>query len=182
MPLSPATAREPLHTRQVECRGYRRADGRWDIEGHLTDVKTYGFDNAWRGRVESGEPVHDMWLRLTVDDELLIHRVEAVTDAGPFSVCGEVTPGFAALEGLRIGPGFSRRVRELLGGVHGCTHLLELLGPIATTAFQTIYPSRHRQAKNDGWKRRPGHLDTCHALKSDGTVVKQHWPEFYTGS
>ncbi|MFQ5955759.1 MAG: DUF2889 domain-containing protein, partial [Kiloniellales bacterium] len=79
MPLSPAAAREPMHTRQIECRGYRRQDGLWDIEGHLTDEKSYAFHNQWRGEIASGEPVHDMWLRLTVDDDLLIHEAEATT-------------------------------------------------------------------------------------------------------
>ncbi len=38
MPLSPpAASREHIHTRVVECRGYRRDDGLWDIEGHITD-------------------------------------------------------------------------------------------------------------------------------------------------
>ncbi len=86
MPLSPPAPREHMHTRHIECRGYRREDGLWDIEGHITDVKTYSFKNQWRGEIASGEPVPEMWLRLTVDDELLIHAAEAATDAGPFQV------------------------------------------------------------------------------------------------
>ena len=39
MPLSPAPPRQPVHDRRVRCQGYRRADGLWDIEGHLTDTK-----------------------------------------------------------------------------------------------------------------------------------------------
>ena len=61
----------PAH---IECRGFRRADGLWDIEGHLTDTKTYDFDTQFRGTVASGAPVHEMWLRLTVDDDLVIRE------------------------------------------------------------------------------------------------------------
>ena len=52
MPLPDPVPREPLHTRRVECRGYRRADGLWDIEGHLVDTKAYPFANelSWRDR------------------------------------------------------------------------------------------------------------------------------------
>lgn len=84
-------------------------------------------------------------------------------------------------------PGFTRKVRECLGGVHGCTHLVELLGPMATTAFQTIYPILVREKAESGEKdssgdkRRPGLLNSCHAYASDGEIVKRHWPEFYTG-
>ena len=79
MPLSEPAAREKLHTRTVTCEGFRRADGLWDIEGHMTDVKTYGFDNSWRGRVEPGEPLHGMWLRLTIDEDFTIRAAEAFT-------------------------------------------------------------------------------------------------------
>jgi len=170
-----------MHTRQVECRGYRRDDGLWDIEGHITDVKTYSFNNQWRGEVASGEPVHEMWLRLTVDDELLIHAVEAATDASPYQVCPDITPNFSVLAGERIRPGFNRRVKQLLGGVKGCTHLVELLGPLATTAFQTTVAVRARKHAQ-GPRRRPGLINTCHAFADDGEVVQRLWPEFHTGS
>ena len=121
MPLTPPATREAIHHRRIDCRGYRRADGLWDIEGHLTDVKSYPFENAWRGEIQPGEPIHDMWLRLTLDDELTVIEVEAATAAGPFPICGAITPAFATLAGLRIGPGWRREVQRRLGGVNGCT-------------------------------------------------------------
>lgn len=188
MPLSPPAPREHIHTRRVECRGFRRADGLWDIEGHMTDVKTYAFDNQHRGRIEPGTPLHEMWMRLTVDDRMEIKAVEAVTDAGPFAVCPAITPDFQKLVGLRMKSGFTRQVRERLGGVHGCTHLVELLGPMATTAFQTISPilARERAAAGTattegGGGRAPALLNSCHAFRSDGEVVRRLWPAFYTG-
>jgi Protein of unknown function (DUF2889) len=175
MPLSLSGPREHVHTRHIECRGFHRDDGLWDIEGHLTDVKGYPFKNAHRGEIAPGTPVHGMWLRLTVDDDLTIHAVEAVTDFSPFRTCPEVAPNFERLVGLRIGSGFRKEIRERLGGTQGCTHLVELLGPIATTAFQTVFPIRNRSeaaAQSDGAgtadRRRPQLLDTCHALASDG--------------
>lgn len=187
MPLSAAADREHIHTRSVECRGYRRSDGLWDIEGHLTDVKTYPFTNDHRGTIVPGESLHDMWIRLTVDDKLTIAEVEAVTDQAPYHLCGDITPNYQRLVGLSMRPGFTRSVRERLGGVHGCTHLVELLGPMATTAFQTIYPIlfRERAERGEeppaGKKRRPALLNTCHAYASDGEIVRRHWPDFYTG-
>jgi hypothetical protein len=185
MPLSEPAAREPIHAREVICKGFRRADGMWDIEGHLTDTKSYDFSSQFRGTVSAGEPVHQMWIRLTVDDELVIRDVEAVTDHSPFPICGGITPNFARLKGMSIRPGFNAKVRELLGGVEGCTHLVEMLGPIATTAFQTIYPYRERLRRERGetrpTPRRVALLNTCHGWSSKGSVVKQLYPELYTG-
>jgi len=186
MPLTAPAPREHIHTRQIECRGYRRADGLWDIEAHLTDVKTYAFESDWRGEMTPGMPVHDMWIRLTVDDQLVIRGVEAVTDASPYQLCPEVTANFQRLVGVSIRPGFTLKVRELLGGTQGCTHLVELLNPVATTAFQTIYPWRHRHEnlpprEQQKPVRRPRLLDTCYAYATSGPLVKRYWPEFYTG-
>ena len=186
MPLLAPAPREHIHAREIDCRGYRRADGLWDIEAHLTDVKTYAFDNDWRGTVEPGVPVHDMWLRLTVDDDLVVRAVEAVTDASPFELCPDVAPNYQRLVGLSIRPGFMPKARELLGGTEGCTHLVELLGPLATTAFQTIYPYRNRLSKGEPPRaaqlaKRPRLLETCYAFATDSPVVKRYWPDFYAG-
>jgi hypothetical protein len=183
MPLSEPAERELIHTRTVECNGYRRADGLWDIEGRLVDVKTYTFTNKERGDVLPGEPVHEMWVRLTVDDDLEIKEVEAVTDHSPFAMCKEVGPNFERLVGVTIGPGWRRAVRQRVGGIEGCTHIVELLGPIATTAFQTIFPIKSRERELNGTESDgpPRLLNTCHAFRSDGAKVREFWPDHYDG-
>lgn len=193
MPLSQSADREPVHTRRITCRGYRRADGLWDVEGHLTDIKTYSFQTEECGVREPGDPIHEMWVRLTLDDDFIVHGVEAVTDKSPYINCGAVTPKFQALVGLTIRAGWTRAVKERLGGPQACTHLVELLGPIATTAFQTIYPVlareqavRAREAKAAGRpvparRGRPALLNMCHIFASDGPVARDLWPEHYTG-
>jgi len=181
MPLSPPVEREHLHTRQLDFRGFRRADGLWDIEGHLIDVKTYGFPNAYRGEIAAGEPLHDMWLRITLDDDLVVHDIEAVTDGSPFATCPQITPNFRKMVGLRMGAGWRRAVRERLGGVEGCTHLVEALGAMGTVAFQTLYPVLKDKREHAIRRGKPALIDTCHAFRSDGEVVEKRWPDFYTG-
>jgi hypothetical protein len=198
MPLSPPVGRQHLHTRRVVCQGFFRDDGLWDIEGRITDEKSYEHANEWRGTLKPGDFVHDMSIRLTVDHKFTIVDVEAVTDKSPYRMCGDITPDFKKLIGLRIGGGFHRAVRERLGGVHGCTHIVELLGPVATTAFQTVSSGKARElnrahrAKSGEVKpaaadaaakprRKPYVIDTCHAWAADGAVVKRWAPDFYTG-
>jgi hypothetical protein len=199
MPLSPPIGRQHLHTRRVVCQGFFRDDGLWDIEGRITDEKTYDHANEWRGALGPGDFVHDMSIRLTVDHKFTIVDVEAVTDKSPYQMCGDIAPDFKKLVGLRIGGGFHRAVRERLGGVHGCTHIVELLGPVATTAFQTVSSGKARElnrahrAKSGHLpkpadadaapkpRRRPYVIDTCHAWASGGAVVKRWAPDFYTG-
>jgi len=181
MPLSQASEREHFHTRRIECRGYRRKDGLWDIESHLVDTKSYSWQSDYRGEVTAGTPVHEMWLRITVDEDLLIHEVEAASDFHPYHLCPTVIPTFASLKGLRIEPGWRRQVRQRVGGIKGCTHLVELLWPIATTAFQSIFPARRLRAHESEPRGRSELINSCRAFASDSPVVKQNWPEHYTG-
>ena len=108
MPLSIPAPREQLHNRQIECIGYKREDGLWDIEAHLHDSKAYDMVSEERGEMKSGDPIHHMWVRLTVDDHLVIHAAEASTDASPYQICGNVTAAFEGLKGLQIGSAWTR--------------------------------------------------------------------------
>ena len=83
MPLPVPVERRHLHTRRVTCQGFFREDGLFDIEGRITDEKTYEDDNEFRGPLPPGDYVHNMWIRLTVDPRMTIVDVEASTDSSP---------------------------------------------------------------------------------------------------
>lgn len=179
MPLSKPQPRKHLHTRDIQCLGFERDDGLWDIEGTIIDTKTYSFDNVDRGGVASGEPVHHMVIRLTLDDDMVVHKAEASTNAGPYTICGDITGAIAQLEGLAVAPGWRREVLKRLGGVKGCTHITDLLvGPLAVTAHQTIFTARQRRKTAETGKK-PPQINTCHAYAQNSEVVKRQWPEFY---
>jgi len=178
MPLSPSIPRQAIHTRTITLEGFRREDGLWDIEGILVDIKAYSFAGRYRPHIPAGEPIHQISVRVTVNDDLVIQAAEAATDYAPFPMCGDITPSVSTpLVGLSLGAGFMREVRARFGGVQGCTHITELLGAVATTAFQTIYPLLREERPEEG---RPALIDSCHALAADGEVVAQEWPAFST--
>lgn len=191
MPLPPPDLpRDRMHQRRVTCEGYRRSDGLWDIEGHITDAKDYPFVRGDRGELPPGTFVHEMWMRLTLDSRLTVRAVVAVTDASPYRLCPAITDNFQRLVGLSVASGWTAAVKERLGGTAGCTHLVELLGPMATTAFQTIATwiddrDQERRAAQMARgetppprTRRPPMIDTCHVWAADGEVVAREWPEF----
>jgi hypothetical protein len=197
MPLSQPVEREHLHLRDIQVRGYRRGDGLMDIEAHLRDLKSHPFTNTDRGTVPVGEPLHEMWVRLTVDRDLTIIASEASTEHGPFSICPHGADSFSRLAGLSIRAGFLKAANQRLGGTEGCTHLRELLQQVATTAFQTMWSMKvRRESEKD-----PGYMpdqpavgkpptmegatrlvNTCFAYASDGPVVQRRWPQLYTGA
>ena len=193
MPLPVTVPRQPIHRRTIDLNCYEREDGLWDIEAQLIDTKGYTFENAWRGTMPPGTPVHEMWLRLTVDDDFIIHDVAASTDHSPFEMCPAITGHYRRLIGAKIGPGWRKIVRSAVGGTEGCTHHTELLGPLATIVYQTIGPmlerkarEKRQQAADSGQEtiapeQRMALLNTCHALAEDSPMVRDHWPEHYKG-
>lgn len=181
MSLPEPAAREKLHHRTIDCRGFRREDGLWDIEAELIDTKTYAYRNRDRGEVAAGEPVHRMQLRLTIDLDMNIIEVHAGMDYSPFNMCRGARAVMKRLEGMRIKAGWLREVSARIGRRESCTHLYELLRPVSTTAYQTLHRALEERASRRPRRGRPKIIDQCHSLASDSPVVKLEWPDFYTG-
>jgi len=152
------------------------------VEGRVTDVKPHEFRSPHGDRVvKPGDPVHDISVCLVIDADMVVHDVHAGTAAAPYPDCANAAPTLDCLKGLRIGGGFTREVRRRLGGAQGCTHMMELLVPMATAAYQSLSVlrlSRPMPLNADG---RPVKIDTCFAYSSKRDLVRERWPEHYTG-
>ncbi|OED42707.1 hypothetical protein AB833_05645 [Chromatiales bacterium (ex Bugula neritina AB1)] len=173
MSLSAATERQLKHTRNVTCEGYERTDGLWDIEAHLTDTKTYAIHPDNGGRVvNAGTPIHGMHVRLTIDTSLLVHAIEVNMEHTPYRSCNSIEAAFQSIVGERIGSGWRQLIREKIGGVKGCTHIAELMGPIATTAYQCLYKVLFEESGVVP-------LNGCHIWADNGQMVAEYFPQFY---
>ena len=179
MPLPDSEVeRELRHTRRVRYEGYKRADGLWDIEVHLTDVKNHDY-KLKTGVRRAGQAVHEMWLRITIDRNLTIVDAIASSDAVPYpGGCETIAPAYRKLIGLNLVKGFRKRVWETLGGVQGCTHLTEMLAGLPTAAIQT-FAGEMSEERADGSK--PFQLDQCHALETSTETVKKWYPKWHKG-
>ncbi|TAK85486.1 MAG: DUF2889 domain-containing protein [Betaproteobacteria bacterium] len=177
MPL-PVTEieRELTHTRRIRYEGYKRADGLWDIEGHLTDIKNHDF-HLKSGLRRAGQPVHAMWLRLTIDRHFNIVDAAAVSDAVPYGAgCEDAAPPYRGLVGLNLVKQFRKNVAERFGGVRGCTHITEMLAGMPTAAIQT-FAGEVPEERADGVK--PFQLDQCRALETTSETVRRWYPKWY---
>ena len=138
MPLSlPSVERKRMHLRSIRLEGFKRVDGLWEIEAHLVDTKDQDYPLS-SGLIRPGEPVHEMSVRVTIDDQFNILAAEASTDAAPFmGTCEAIAPDYSQIVGLNLFSGFPKTVKERFGSVHGCAHLTELLMSLPTAALQT---------------------------------------------
>ena len=177
--LDPHRSREEVHLRSIDMRGYRRDDGLYEVEGRLVDRKPHDLQLPDGGpMVPALRPIHNMGVVLVFDTDLLVHDVATFTDAAPYAECPAGGQALQSLKGLRIASGWSREVRNRLRGAVACTHLMELLIPMGTAAFQSLAPVRMQQPAALDAQGRPLKIDSCYAYRAEGEVVLQRWPQF----
>ena len=176
--------RKLLHNRNISLKGYIRDDELFEIEAELIDTKNYNFQNHDRGTIKKDDPIHQMKIKLVLDDNLFVIDAEAKTENSPYFICKDANSNFKKIIGLQIKSGWKREITKLIGGTNGCTHITELLSSIATAAFQTIYPYKSKQKKENKTtlnqnQEKPILLGTCHAFSTKSEVVKRLWPKWH---
>ena len=186
MPLSPPAPREPIHPRRYQFDGYRRADGLWDIEGASDRHQDLRLPErmARRDRARRADPRH-------VDPPDGRRRPRGPRDRGRdrrrrrSRSAAAITPNFRRRQGRahRDAAGSERvaRAARRRAGLHPSGRdaaARSRRSPSRRSFRRAARPSAPRGA---GGQAAAGILDTCHALASDGPVVKRFWPAFYTG-
>jgi hypothetical protein len=169
--LPPPQPRTHLHNRHVVFRGYRRDDGLWDIEAEMRDTKTHGLDLGSEGKWQPDEPFHDMAIRVTVDQQMVVRDIAVAMDGVPHRECPQAQAPMHKMIGSTMGRGWRKAIEHHLGGIQGCTHLRELLFNMATAAYQTV-PSDVDAGTP------PSHLGQCLTWDFDGTAVARVYPVF----
>jgi hypothetical protein len=170
LPPAPPTA---VHRRSIIMDSYPLDDEHVTVVGRLTDVEPWGAP----GR----EVIHDMTLTVTVRlSDLVITSAAAGLESFPHAECPFIAPAFAQLEGLSVRRGFTKELRERLGGVSGCAHLGELARALGPAIVRTSTASRHRQVianRANGGPADAGPaplpLGTCHVWAADGPGVRK---------
>jgi hypothetical protein len=195
MPLSPPVSRQLRHRRAIRMEAFERDDGLWDIEACLTDEKPRDVKLA-SGVRPQGLPIHELWLRITIDRTFAIVGAEAASEWSPYGqLCSASNPAYQALIGLNLVQNFRRESSRLLAGTTGCTHLTELCAVLPTAAIQAFAGEVWNTEKggapgesSDGTAatnqttqtdKPPFQLGRCNALRFDGEAVRQHYPRWF---
>jgi hypothetical protein len=168
---------EKLHTRNIEVSIYDYDGQRIIAEGVFKD------DRLQETHLITGETfpkgaIHHMAIRLLVNSSnFLIEDIDVELLSVPRPVCRETIDCLSPLKGLTVTKGFTSKVKRLVGGTKGCTHLMELILAMAPVIFQGFAALQ---------SQRPGAFDselvkmmsqslvnTCHAWRADGPVVEK---------
>jgi hypothetical protein len=169
IPDLPPAPRTAVHRRSIIMDSYEVDDEHVTVVGRLTDVQPWGAPGH--------DMMHDMTLTMTVRlADLVITSAEAGMGTFPHAECPFIAPAFAQLEGLSVRRGFTKELRQRLGGVSGCAHLGELARAMGPAVVRTSAASRHQQATADpasGTDPALLPLGTCHVWAPGGPGVRK---------
>lgn len=180
MPLSPTVARREIHHRNIDMKAYAREDGLYDVEAHLVDTKTFAFERLGSPQpVPPGQALHDLRVRMVVDEDYVVRAIEASSDVTPYALCKQAETTLQVLVGERIARGWSAVVKERLRGAASCTHLMEVLIPLATTAMQGVRGLKPKHARRPVDGGVPSQIDSCYAYGREREIVQRLWPQHH---
>jgi hypothetical protein len=162
-----------VHTREISMRTS-------DLGGHTILVEGSLIDHRYRARrsevTEECELVHHMVIQLKVKGPtMVIEQAEASMPHHPRKECTEVLPWIRKLEGLEIAPGYSVKVKRIVGGVRGCAHLTSLVISMGESAVQGYWTAYVEETRKTGLPEQTikKFINTCHLWKEDGPIVRE---------
>ncbi len=161
-----------VHTREISMRTSDLGDHYILVEGSL-------IDHRYPPRQEEGSKesqlVHHMVVRLKVKGPgMLIEQAEAAMPHHPRKECPEMLPQIRHLEGLEIAPGYSMKVKKVIGRTKGCAHLTSLVIAMGESAVQGYWAAYGTFVRKPGLREQTikKFINTCHLWKEDGPIVK----------
>lgn len=176
---TPACARKASHSRTINLQAYEREDGLWDLEALIEDVKPEPFVTQTT-HFHCGVPIHLMAIRVTVNQALDVLVAESNMQRMPFpTVCPEAQAGLERLVGANLLKGFRKEISKRIPTSGRCSHLAELAALLPTLAVQTVLQGQIIAENDDSPASRPLKIGGCYALREDGPIVKEHYPQWY---
>ncbi len=168
----------PVHTRDIRLSTFAHGPDRIIVHGELKDERCIPIVDIL-GRDKNPGTVHHMSVTLLIaPDPLRIIEAEADMMTTPMPQCPETLDRIELIKGLEIKPGFSKKIRSLIGGSDGCAHLCTLVKNMGTEILHGWMAWKRSQTKD---RKTPLHnlkgksylIDSCRLWKKDGPKYKE---------
>ena len=167
---------EKLHTRSIKVTTYDYEGQRIIVEGVLKDDR-FQESYSFTGEKFAGGTIHHMTIRLLVNcSNLTIEDIDVNLPFVPRKECRETINCLAPIKGMIITKGFTAKVKKLVGGKKGCTHLVELILAMAPAAIQGFASHQSRNPIVLDLDREKMFLEflinTCRVWREDGPLIE----------
>ena len=169
------------HERVISISTYSPDENHIVIEGRLRELRLKDY-YLFTGERKSSGLLHDLIIRMLLKNpELLIEDIEAEMAAVPREECFSIEACVEKIKGMRIEQGFTMKVRSMLSGVNGCTHMTHLLLTMAPAIMQGMWAVTAEKPPGEREDMTPdkistvaeGLKNTCYAWREDGTAFSR---------
>lgn len=165
---------ENIHNRNMDISTYT-----WDAKhillvGEFKEQRYVGYSNHLGEEVPAGV-YHHMRIELLVNiSTMVIADVFVALLQVPREDCPAMATSLEPIKGLCIAKGFSTRIRKLVGGTRGCTHLVSLLLAMAPAALQGTWINKSYKSippTESAVNMEKYLIDSCYAWRKDGPLA-----------
>ncbi len=170
--------REKLHTRNIQLTTYHYTDSRVIIHGVLKDnLCTKTFDIT--GVEKKPGTLHHIDVKLLINtNPLIIEDAEADMIYVPLSECHSTIDTIEKLKGLEVKSGFSKKIRAIMGGKRGCSHLCNLIIVMAQEVVQGSLVQKRKEKSPvpdniDSLADKEFLINSCRMWTEDGPKIKE---------
>jgi hypothetical protein len=167
-----------IHTRDIRLATYPHTDSKVVVHGVLKDERYIKiFDIT--GNVLDPGIVHHLDVKFLIKaDPLTIEDAQANMIKVPMPECAQTLDTIEKLKGLEIKSGFSKTIRDIMGGKKGCTHLCQL---IITMSQEIVHGwLTHKKKDNspvpnniDSFPEKKFIIDSCRMWAGNGPKIKK---------
>ncbi|MFZ5569410.1 MAG: DUF2889 domain-containing protein [Thermodesulfobacteriota bacterium] len=166
---------EKIHTRNIDVSTYSMGEKCIIVEGILRDDRLKPYYRM-TGEQHPPHTVHCMAIRMQVSgDDLTITDITARFDSFPQADCPKTAGSLTQLIGWKIAPGFTQKVKNLIGGNTGCAHLTALLMAMAPAAVQGYWSNRSQKPRDENIPVEIMNqflIDTCWVWRREGPLAQ----------
>jgi len=166
-----------IHTRDIRMTTFPHEDGQVVVAGELIDTRHIKIFDITGKVLEPGTIHHIRLFCRIAPDPLRIIEAEADMPVIPMPDCRSTLDRVPLLAGQEIRPGFTRRVRDIMGGTRGCTHLATLTKAMAQEMVHGWLTEQRRETttlpeNREDMKEKGFLVDSCRRWKKDGPKIQ----------
>ena len=160
-----------IHRRNIEISTFLQGPEDIIIEGKLIEDRLCAYYHLSGDRCEP-HTVHHMEIRLRLEcATLTITEIQGRMPGIPHPECDQTLDTLAGVRGLRLAPGFTSRIRKMMGGNRGCLHMTTLLLAMAPAAMQGFWTKQAQTPRIDDLSPEMMQdylIDTCWVWRKEG--------------
>jgi hypothetical protein len=164
-----------IHTRNIEISTYEYDEGHILVEGKLQDNTLIPMYVS--GIERQPHTPHHMIIQMVIEcSSFDIKEIKVEMPGIPYDWCNETSNSLDGIKGLKIAPGFTRKVKKNLGESKKCSHLTTLLLAMAPAVMQGYWVFIASKPSGGGVSSDViGNylVDTCWVWRKDGPLVSR---------